>query len=353
MVDESPIGGTRRGTVVGLLSAALFGVSTPLAKLILPGLGPLPLAGLLYLGAGVGLSITPLFRQAGAPKEAPLRRRDIGLLLAVVFFGGLVGPTLLMFGLSRLSAVASSLLLNLEAPLTMLLAVVFFREHLGSHGILASALIVGGAAALGYQPGEFQLDGIGAACVAGACLSWAIDNNLTQRLSLSDPVAVVRIKGLGAGSCLLALSLVTRQKLPSPGLAGAAMLLGSVSYGLSVVLHLRAMRILGAARQAALFATAPFMGAACAVPVLGEHLGLADLAAMVLMATGALLLVRERHGHVHEHEALEHEHLHVHDEHHQHAHEGPVIEPHSHVHRHTALVHDHPHVSDIHHRHRH
>ena len=191
------------------------------------------------------------------------------------------------------------------------------------------------------------------ACLAGACLSWALDNNLTQRLSLKDPVAVVRLKALGAGGCMLVLALLRNPQLPAAAVLAGALALGAASYGLSILLDMYALRLLGAAREAALFATAPFVGALAALPLLGERLRAVDVAAGALMAVGVVLLLRERHGHLHTHAPLEHEHLHVHDAHHAHAHEGPVTEPHSHPHRHVALTHDHPHVSDLHHRHRH
>jgi len=189
--------------------------------------------------------------------------------------------------------------------------------------------------------------------VALACAAWALDTNLTQRLSLREPVALVRFKGLCGGVCTLALAAMWRETIPAPSQIGAALLIGAIGYAPSVVFHVRALRELGAARQSAIFATAPFVGALLAWPVLGEAPGWRELLAALLMAAGIGLLASEKHAHVHSHEALEHEHLHVHDEHHQHAHDAPVTEPHSHPHRHEALVHEHPHEPDVHHRHPH
>ena len=194
-----------------------------------------------------------------------------------------------------------------------------------------------------------------ALAIACACLSWAIDNNLTQRLSLRDPIVVVRIKALGAGTCTLALALAMGEKLPRTGVLLPALLVGIASYGVSILLDMYALRILGAAREAAFFATAPFMGAVAAIPLLGESPGLAHVLSAMLIGIGVFLLVRERHGHLHAHEEMEHDHAHVHDEHHRHEHDASESpgEPHAHPHRHVALVHDHPHVPDLHHRHRH
>jgi drug/metabolite transporter (DMT)-like permease len=348
-----------RGALMGLGAAALFGISAPVAKLLLPSSSPLVLASLLYLGSGLGLATAGVVRRRlrpGVPeREARLGRKDVPLLAGIILCGGVIGPVLMLTGLERLSGVAASLLLNLEGPFTILLALLVFGEHLGRAGALAAGLIFSGAAVLGAEAGEVHGDVLGALAIAGACLSWAVDNNLTQRLSLKDPIALVRIKALGSGACTLALAWLTGQPFPSARVLGATLVLGFASYGLSIVLDAYALRLLGAAREAAYFATAPFIGALVSVPLLGERLRSLDLVAGALMAAGVVLLLRERHGHVHTHEPLEHEHLHIHDEHHQHAHPGmnEITEPHSHPHRHAPITHDHPHVSDLHHRHKH
>jgi len=352
----SPLGEkrSRRGALSGLAAAALFGLSTPLAKLLLGSLPPVLLAGLLYLGAAAGLWLHRAV--AGAGKEAPLVREDVPKLAGVVLAGGVVAPVLMLFGLQRVSALGGSLLLNLEAPLTVLLAVLVFSEHLGRYAAAASGLILIGALILKVQPGEFRADGVGILLIALACGAWALDNNLTQRLSLRDPFAVVRVKTLVAGVVNGGLGLaVSQHAIPSARYLVLALLLGSVSYGVSVVLDAYALRLVGAAREAAYFATAPFVGAIFSLVLHREPLRLLDVAAMVSMGLGVLLLLRERHGHVHAHEALEHEHLHEHDEHHRHSHgpHDPPGEPHTHRHRHVHLVHDHPHVPDAHHRHEH
>jgi len=343
-----------RGALCGLSAAILFGASAPVSKLLLPELGPLIMAGLLYLGAGLGLTLYGLVRpRSRVAREARLTRRDLGLLAGVALCGGILGPVLMLVGLGRVSGLAGSLLLNLEAPFTMLLAVLFFREHLGRRGLVAALLIIGGGLLLSWRPGVLHADPWGILAIAGACLSWGIDNNLTQRLSLRDPVAVVRWKTLGAAACTLAVGVGFRHDLPAPTVAAAAAGLGSLSYGASIVLDMYALRLLGAAREAAFFATAPFMGAALAVPILGDRFGMAEVGAALLMASGVVLLIREKHAHAHDHEPLEHEHVHVHDEHHQHSHDRPAAEPHSHLHRHEPIAHEHPHLPDLHHRHRH
>lgn len=294
---------------------------------------------------------------ASPTKEASLRTADIPRLAAVVLSGGIGGPVLMLLGLGRVTALSGSLLLNLEAPFTVVVAVVFFREHLGRAIAGAVALIVSGAVILKLDPGALGADTKGVLLLAGACACWSIDNNLTQRLSLRDPFAIVRIKTLVAGVANTALGLLfVSAAFPPWRFVLGALVLGSLSYGVSVVLDAYALRLVGAAREAAFFATAPFVGAVGSMALLGDPLRWTDGLAMGVMAVGLALLLRERHAHGHVHEELAHEHLHVHDEHHQHDDhlvDDPAGEPHSHEHRHAPLAHDHPHVPDAHHRHQH
>lgn len=350
----APLAAQARGAALGLAAAALFGLSAPVAKVLLGEVSPVLLAGLLYLGAAIGLWTHRVFSRP--TKEASLGPRDAPKLAAVVLSGGILGPVLMLFGLDRVTALTGSLLLNLEAPFTVLLAVMLFREHLGRYAAIAVALIVSGAVVLKLEPGSLGADTTGVVLLAGACACWAVDNNLTQRLSLKDPFAIVRVKTLVAGLANTALGLiVTSFAFPSWRFILGALVLGSLSYGVSVVLDAFALRLIGAAREAAYFATAPFVGALASVLLLGDTLRWHDGLAMLVMAVGVGFLLRERHGHQHAHDELSHEHLHEHDEHHQHEHlPGEAAgEPHSHPHRHAPLVHDHPHVPDAHHRHRH
>jgi len=337
--------------VWALLAAALFGASAPFGKGLLAHTSPVQLSALLYLGAGMALTVV---RWASpAAREAPLRRSDGSWLAAIALAGGVLGPLLLLTGLDRVSGVTGSLLLNLEMPLTVLLAVLVFREHLGG-GELAGTLSIGAAAVLlGVGSAGSSADGVGVAAVAGACLCWAVDNNLTARLSLRNPVHVAQWKTLGAGVCSLGLSASFGGPTPPLAVVAQALVLGAVSYGLSLVLTLRALRILGAARQSAYFAAAPFAGALLSVPLLRDSLGPTELGAAALMAFGVVGLLRARHAHAHIHTPLTHDHLHTHDEHHAHTHAEPADGPHAHAHTHEGLRHEHAHVSDAHHRHEH
>jgi drug/metabolite transporter (DMT)-like permease len=340
----------RCGIVLGLAAALSFGISAPLAKRLLDNAEPQMLAGLLYLGAFIALSVVGRSRA-----EARLRRADTPRMTAMILAGGVVAPVLLLLGLERVSGVAGSLLLNLEGPLTIAVGVALFREHLPRQAIAGAIVIFIGATLLGLGTGNTQHDWIGILLLTAACAGWALDNNLTQSLTVRDPRAIVRMKTGVAGTINVALAFIIGANLPNISVLGAALALGAVSYGVSVYLDALALRSLGAAREAAVFAVAPFAGALLAPLVLPETLGIPDIAAGALIAFGVVLLLRERHEHMHRHEPFDHDHAHMHDTHHQHAHDSdaPSGEPHSHSHSHDELVHTHPHVSDVHHRHAH
>jgi drug/metabolite transporter (DMT)-like permease len=342
------------GVPMALGAAVLFGLSTPLSKLLLDAVDPGFLAGTLYLGAGLGLAGVHAGREIfGIPApEAPLRRSDLPWLAAVVLFGGVIGPLLLMIGLARTAATESALLLNLESLATMGIAWVVFRENVDRRLLLGVLAILVGAALLAWQGGGVTI-GAGAICIAGACIAWGIDNNLTRKLSAADPVVIAMTKGLVAGGANILIARGHGAAIPSVMTLLAAATLGFFAIGVSLVLFILALRHLGTARTGAYFSLAPFIGATIAVLLLGEAVTPQLLAAGALMALGLWLHLSERHEHDHIHEPLDHEHAHVHDAHHRHRHDEPVSEPHSHRHRHQPMRHKHVHYPDLHHRHPH
>jgi len=347
------------GAPLAVASAALFGASTPLAKVLLGGgVSPWLLAGLLYLGSGLGLAVVHA-RQRIARRptsEAPLAPGDWGWMGLVVLSGGVAGPVLLMVGLSSTPASTAALLLNLEGLATMAIAWMVFRENVDRRLLAGALAILAGAILLSWGAGAgFGGLGLGAAAIAGACLCWGIDNNLTRKVSGSDPVQIAMVKGLAAGGVNLVLALASGAAMPPPTLTLAAGFVGFLGYGVSLVLFVLALRHLGTARTGAYFSTAPFIGALLAIALFGDAVTWKLACAAVLMAVGLYLHLVERHDHEHVHEPMEHEHAHVHDDHHQHMH-GPddsPREPHVHRHVHTRLVHSHPHYPDLHHRHAH
>jgi drug/metabolite transporter (DMT)-like permease len=350
---------SRRGIPLALGAAALFGLSMPLAKGLIGSARPQLVAGLLYLGSGVGLgSFWLLTRSRRQASESPLTRTDLPWLAGAIAAGGIVAPVLLMLGLARTQASGASLLLNLEGVFTALLAWFAFRENFDRRIALGMLAILIGAAFLSWQ-GDLRLGGVvGPLLVAAACLMWGIDNNLTQKVSAGDPVQTTALKGIVAGTVNTTIAVLLGATWPGAWSVASAMGLGLVSYGLSLVLYVRALRLLGTARTGAYFALAPFVGAVLALVIWRDPITPGLLGAAGFMALGVWLHVTERHEHEHVHETMAHEHAHVHDEHHQHAHgpNDPSVtdpSPHSHWHEHEALVHTHAHYPDIHHRHDH
>jgi drug/metabolite transporter (DMT)-like permease len=350
---------SQRAVVLALISAGLFGASTPAAKALLGVINPTMLAGLLYLGAGIGVAI--LRRSGGrvtllsGAAEVALARKDWPWLFGAILAGGVVGPVLLMIGLTRTEASVTSLLLTLEGVATALIAWFIFRENFDRRIAIGMACLVTGAIVLSWSQQPTSVTMLGPMAIVGACLAWGLDNNLTRKVSLADPLQIVELKGLIAGPVNLALSFAAGARLPDLLPVAAAGVIGFLGYGVSLALFVVALRHLGTARTGAYFSTAPFFGAVVAIAFLGEPLTLQLVTAGVLMAVGVWLHATEHHEHEHVHELIEHAHPHVHDAHHQHEHgpDDPPGEPHTHRHRHGWLKHTHPHVPDMHHTHEH
>ena len=346
-----------RPALPALAAALRFGASTPFAKLLVGDVHPLLLAGLLYVGSGIGLAALMAVRLVtGKTNAGSLRipRSELPWLAGAIFFGGVLGPALLMAGLSQTSAAAASLLLNIEGVLTALLAWVAFRENADRRIVLGMLAIVAGGVLLAWEPGGATFSP-GALLIAGACLCWAVDNNLTRKVSTNDAMLVACLKGAFAGAFNTALAFLAGAHLPGFGALTGSVAVGFLGYGLSLTLFVVALRTLGTARTGAYFSVAPLFGVVIALTLWPELPGPQFWTAAALMAFGVWLHVRERHEHEHSHQVLAHTHRHRHDEHHQHQHDFPWNneEPHAHAHRHEVLTHKHPHYPDIHHRHPH
>lgn len=342
----------RSGVLLAVLAAVAFGLVTPLVAWAGRDVGPLTTAALLYAGAAATAVLLRLFVRRS---EAPLRRSDAPRLIAIALAGGALAPTLLAWGLQRAGATAGSLLLNLEAVFTVLLAHLFYREHIGRRVIAAvAAMVLGGAVlGLGSTLGG-HVGALGALAVAGATLGWAFDNTLTRPLADRDPFAVILVKGSIGATVTLVVAVLRGEPLPHAVPAAVLVACGATGYGASLYLYLLAQRRIGAARTGSVFALAPFIGAATAWAAGDRHADASALVAAVLFAAGIYLHLTERHRHRHAHAAIEHEHVHRHDDdHHTHTHDPPFVGEHSHPHHHEHIEHEHDHGSDVHHAHDH
>ena len=347
------------GVGYALLAAALFGASTPFSKALVAHTAPVTLAGLLYGGSGVGLLACYLLRalvqRKKQDKPVPLTAHDLPWLGGAIAAGGIAGPVLLMIGLRYTPASAASLLLNMEGVLTSMLAWFVFKENFDRRIFIGMLLIVAAGALLSWE--QIPVLGVpwGALAIIGACFCWAIDNNLTRKVSASDPLQIAGIKGLVAGTVNLSIALVMGLHFPDMRTILTAGLVGFSGYGLSLVMFVLALRHLGTARTGAYFSAAPFVGAAISLLMLGDSPSPLFWLSALLMGGGIWLHLTESHAHEHDHEALEHSHEHNHDSHHQHVHDssGDNEKTHAGAHVHSPMRHSHPHYPDIHHRHDH
>lgn len=337
-----------------LFAAFLFGLSTPLSKILLNDLSPLMLAGVCYLGSGIMLYVLSLFQKASA--ESPLEKNDIPYVVGFVFCGGVIAPIMLFTGLRLINASSTSLLLNFELILTILVSWVFFREHIGLKLGISAILITLSAILLCLDIKSFKFSsGYGPLLVISACLMWAIDNNLTGKVSIKNPMNIAMIKGLCGGTINLFMAAIINQLTLNIRSLFYGTIVGFISYGLSLYFLVLAMRHIGTSRAVALFGINPFIGTVFSILLLNESLSIEIVIAFFLAGFAVFLILGEKHHHFHKHEYLEHEHLHIHDEHHEHKHLTTVPEklPHSHKHIHVGIEHSHPHTPDAHHKHKH
>jgi drug/metabolite transporter (DMT)-like permease len=340
-----------RGTLLALLAAALFGLSTPLVQHFGAGLGAFTTAALLYAGAA---AVAWLLRQP-SPREARLRRGDARRLLGMAATGAVIGPVALAWGLQRTSGSSASLMLTLEAVFTAVLAWRWYGETLDRRVVAAALLLLAGGVALVLDQGRAgQVQLLGLLAVLAATVAWGVDNTLSRGVADRDPGQVVLAKSLLGATATLLVAVGTGEPVPGGPAAVALLAIGATGYGLSLRFYLLAQRAFGAGRTGSVFAFAPFIGALAAFALGDRSASWLMLLGGGLMACGVLLHLTERHEHPHLHEAMAHEHAHTHDDgHHLHAHEVPPEGAHSHWHRHEPMRHAHPHVPDAHHAHRH
>jgi drug/metabolite transporter (DMT)-like permease len=341
-----------------ILAATLFGLSTPFAKLLVSNIPPVALAGLLYLGAFFGLGLYVVLRRiASGPQvtsSSALKRADLPWLAGAIVSGGILAPISLMIGLTLISGFSASLLLNMEAVATTIIAAMLFKENLGRRLVVAIVCVTAAGVLLSWDPSQGTWNLLGFMLLIIAGFGWGLDNNLTRNICSRDPVQIALVKGGLAGSASLAIAIVIGSNITMDAQIVWALVLGALSYGASLVFFVLALQGLGASRTGVFFSLGPFVGAVVSILLLREWLGWVVLPAFALMILGVLVLVYERHSHQHGHEEITHTHIHAHgDPYHDHRHSEPFREPHSHEHTHKVVAHNHAHWPDIHHRHSH
>lgn len=342
---------SRLGAVVlALLAAVMYGIIAPLSKILLGELSPFFMAALLYLGAGLGVWVILLLDRKG--REARLTKKDLPFVIGMVILD-ILAPIFLMLAVQNSPAAHISLMNNLEIVFTAVLAMLFFKESIGRHMWKAIFIILCAVLVLSFEKQGLHFSK-GSLFITLACLSWGLENNCTRMLSLSDPKQIVVIKGIFSGIGSLIIALLLRQAQGSVQSISYAMLLGFVSIGLSLLMYIRAQRVLGAARTSAYYAAAPFAGVLMSFLILGERPRAQFYAGLLLMLLGTYYSMKEDHAHAHLHEHLVHEHVHTHDDmHHDHVHDPAFTGSHSHEHTHEQKEHTHAHTPDLHHLHGH
>lgn len=338
-----------------ILAAALYGISSPVSKLLLVELQPTLMAALLYLGAGIGMLGINIAKSLSKKEklEAKLTKKELPYIIGMVVLD-IAAPIFLMLSLTMTTAANVSLLNNFEIVATSMIALFIFKEAIGRRMWVAIALITAASILLSINDvGSFSFS-FGSLFVILACVCWGLENNCTRMLSLKDPIQIVVIKGFGSGAGSLIIALIGGIAAIKMIYVGLALLLGFVAYGLSIYFYILAQRTLGAARTSAYYAVAPFVGVLISVSIFGQPMTWLFIAALVIMILGAYFAAVEQHKHLHKHEAIVHEHRHNHqDGHHTHTHEDPSGQEHSHLHEHKQAEHAHKHTPDIHHSHPH
>lgn len=346
---------TNQGIFLAIMAAVLFGISAPFSKLLLAEIPPSLMAALLYLGAGIGISFLNFIcnLKSKDQKEAKITRRDLPFVLGMIILD-IAAPICLMLGLSTTSAANASLLNNFEIVATSLIASFIFKEAIGKRLWIAIVLITFSSLILSTEDLINFSFSLGSVYVLLACMCWGFENNCTRTLSLKNPMQVVIIKGFGSGCGSFLIALTLKEYTASLSYLLAALILGFLSYGLSIFFYITAQRELGAARTSAYYAIAPFVGVGLSFLVFQEIPKLSFGIALFIMIAGTYFASCEQHKHLHEHTSVTHEHRHNHEDcHHDHTHDDPITADHSHPHTHTALVHAHEHTPDIHHFHMH
>ena len=338
-----------------ILAALLYGISSPVSKLLLVEIPPTLMAALLYLGAGLGMMAIQLYRvlAKSVAVEAKITKKELPYTVGMILLD-IAAPIFLMLGLTLTTSSNASLLNNFEIVATALIALFIFKETIGKRMWIAIALITVSSIILSVDDLSSLSFSIGSVFVLLACVSWGLENNCTRMLSLKDPLQIVVVKGLGSGLGALIITFAIKEYSYNVTYILLTLLLGFVAYGMSIYLYIKAQRELGAARTSAFYAAAPFIGVIIAWVVLSEPITMTFLVALSIMLLGTYYAVSEDHKHSHTHLEEHHEHKHSHtDGHHTHTHEGEVPHEHSHAHTHETVQHVHGHLPDLHHRHTH
>ncbi|MCY7007968.1 DMT family transporter [Fusobacterium simiae] len=317
-------------TLFALLAASVYSINIPLSKILLKYVGTTMMAGLLYLGAGIGLILlTIILKFLGiSKKEDSLTKKELPYTIAMILLD-IIAPILLMLGISMTNSANVSLLNNFEIVATSVIALVIFKEIISKKLWLAIFLVTIASIILSFEgEGAFEFNK-GSLLVLGASTCWGFENNCTKMLSNKNPIEIVTIKGCFSGLGSIIIALIIGEKFPALIWLFTVMLLGFVAYGLSICLYIIAQKSLGAAKTSAYYSVAPFLGVAFSMLLLHERPTLQFYIALLIMIIATIIMIKDTI-------TLQHTHEHEHTHSHEHRH-GNIVHTHVHTHRHVHL----------------
>lgn len=280
----------KKGIILSIIAAALYAINSPFSKLLLEYIPSTLMAGLLYLGAGIGMTIIAFLQKISghSRKEEKLAKAELPYTIAMIVLD-IAAPVCLLLGLSLTTAANASLLNNFEIVTTSLIALLFFKERISPRlwfGIIAitiSCMILSfeNVSSLSFSKGSFFV------LLAACC--WGLENNCTRKISSKDPLQIVVMKGIFSGSGSLLIALVTGEKIRTLWSIPCVLILGFISYGLSIYAYVYAQRFLGASRTSVYYAVAPFIGVFLSLIMFHEVPGFSFFIAFLFMILGAWL----------------------------------------------------------------
>ena len=328
-----------RAIIYAFLAAVFYAINVPISKLLMNYVGETTMAALLYLGAGIGISLLSLFMREDRKNSEKLSGNDLPYVIGMIVLD-IAAPIFLMIGISRGTSANASLLSNFEIVATTIIALIIFQEAVTKSLWLAIGLITLSSILLSFEGTDSFSFSYGSLFVLAATVCWGFENNCTRKISSKSTYEIVILKGIFSGLGALAIAFIKRENMPEWKYIVAALLLGFVAYGLSIFLYVRAQNVLGAAKTSAYYAVAPFVGAFLSFVFLKETLSWMYIVALIVMMAGSAVVVIDtliRH-HTHEHQ---HTFTHTHD---GSTHEHTITHVHDHAHYVTDSKHGHHHT---------
>lgn len=278
----------RKGIILAILAAVLYAVSSPFSKILLNEMPPTLMAGFLYLGAGIGMSLIAISRRVRQVEttEIHLSKAEMPYIVAMILLD-IAAPICMLIGLNATTAANASLLNNFEIVATALIALVIFRECISKRLWMGILFVTLSSVILSFEDVTSLEFSYGSLFVLLAAVFWGLENNCTRKLSSCDPLEIVLLKGIFSGTGSIVIGLVIGERLMNLWSVIAVMAVGIVSYGLSIYFYVHAQRLLGAARTSAYYAVSPFIAAFLSILIFGQIPEVTYFIALILMAIGA------------------------------------------------------------------